>query len=132
MAGRREPPERRSEADRRGVSHRWRFWENSRGDKVVADEIDALPEADALSLHARMKIVRDDGLAAARHLREDVYELDAHGIDRSYRLLFSSEGAKGRVLLAVVLLEKKTQRTPKQVIELALRRRDDWRRRGVE
>ncbi len=113
----------------RDVSHRWRFWETRRGDKVVAEEIDALPEEDALSIHARMKIVRDDGLEASRHLREDVHELEANGVDRSYRLQFSSEGARGRVLLALVLLEKRTQRTPKRVVELALRRRDDWRRR---
>ncbi len=118
--------------DPRGVSHRWRFWESRRGDKVVANDIDALPEGDVLSIHARMRIVRDDGLKAARHLREDVYELEAQGVDRSYRLLFSSEGAKGRVLLALVLLEKRTQRTPKHVIELALRRRADWRQRAMQ
>lgn len=44
------------------VKHRWRFWENGRGDKVVADAIDALPEEDALSIHAQMMIVRQDGL----------------------------------------------------------------------
>lgn len=114
------------------VKHRWRFWANGRGDKVVADEIDALPEEDALSIHAQMIIVRQDGLKAARHLVEDVYEVEAHGIDHSYRLMFSSEGKKGRVLLAVALLEKKTQKTPKQVIALALQRRDDWRSRRPE
>lgn len=112
------------------IKHRWRFWENARGDRVVADEIDALPEEDSLSVHAQMIIVRQDGLKAARHLLEDVYEVEAHGIDHSYRLLFSSEGNKGRVSLAVVLLEKKSQKTPKPTLKLALRRRDDWRDRG--
>jgi phage-related protein len=114
------------------VSHRWRFWENARGDRVIADEIDALPAEDALSIHAQMIIVRQDGLRAARHLVEDIYEVEAHGIDHSYRLLFSSEGRKGRILLAVVLLEKKSQRAPRRVIDLARRRRDDWRGRGAE
>jgi phage-related protein len=114
------------------VKHRWRFWENGRGDKVVADEIDALPEEDALSVHAQMIIVRQDGLKAARHLVEDIYEVEAHGVDHSYRLLFSSEGKKGRVLLAIVLFEKKTQKTPKLVLKLARHRRDDWRDRGME
>ena len=49
------------------------------------------------------------------------------GIDNSCRLLFSSEGKKGRVLLAVVLHEKHTQRTPPRVIVLVRRRRDRWR-----
>lgn len=111
------------------VSHRWRFWTNDRGDKVIAEEIAALPAEDALSIHARLFIVRDEGLTAARHLVEDVYEAEAHGLDHSYRLLFTSEGAKGRILLALVLIEKKTQKTPKRVLDLALHRRDRWRER---
>jgi phage-related protein len=114
------------------VSHRWRFWENARGDRVVAEEIDDLPAEDALSVHAQMIIVRQDGLRAARHLLEDIYEVEAHGIDHSYRLVFSSEGKKGRILLAVVLLAKKSQKTPKRIIDLARSRRDEWRRRGAE
>ena len=127
---------RRANATRRpssqSVSHRWRFWEDARGDRLIADEIDALPDEDALSVHAQMIIVRQDGLRAARHLVEDIYEVEAHGIDHSYRLLFSSEGRKGRILLAVVLHAKKTQKTPKRVMDLARKRRDDWRRRGAE
>jgi phage-related protein len=79
-----------------------------------------------------MIIVRQDGLRAARHLLEDIYEVEAHGIDHSYRLIFSSEGRKGRILLAVVLLEEKSQRTPKRIIDLARKRRDNWRGRGAE
>jgi phage-related protein len=62
-----------------------------------------------------MIIRRQDGLRAA-----------------CYRLVFSSEGRKGRILLAVVLLEKKSHRTPKRIINLARRRRDEWRGRGAE
>ena len=80
-----------------------------------------------MSIHAQMLIVRQDGLRAAWHLVEDIYEVEAHGVDNSYRLLFSTEGAKGRILLAVVLHEKHTQKTPKHVIELARDRRDRWR-----
>lgn len=127
---------RRANAARRPssqrVSHRWRFWENARGNRVIADEIDGLPAEDALSIHAQMIIVRQDRLRAARHLLEDIYEVEAHGIDHSYRLVFSSEGRKGRILLAVVLLEKKSQRTPHRIIDLARKRRDEWRGRGAE
>jgi phage-related protein len=111
------------------VGHRWRFWESQTGSMVIADEIAALGQEDALSVHAQMIIVRQDGLAAAEHLVEDIYEVEAHGVDHSYRLLFSSEGKKGRILLALHLLEKKTQKTPKRVIDLAKKRRDDWRSR---
>jgi len=136
MAPRGDKDDRRKERaagrpSTQAVSHRWRFWENARGDKVIADEIDALPDEDALSIQAQMIIVRQDGLKAARHLIEDVYEVKAHGADHSYRLLFTSEGARGRILLAVLLIEKKSQKTPKPAIELAQRRRDDWRARGA-
>lgn len=106
------------------VSHRWRII------PVVDKEIDQLYEEDAVSLHAQMTIVRQDGLRAARHLVEDIYEVEAHGVDNSYRLLFCSEGKKGRILLAVVLHEKHTQKTPQPVIELAKQRRDRWRDKG--
>jgi phage-related protein len=88
-----------------------------------------LGKEDALSVHAQMIIVRQDGLTAAEHVVQDIYEVEAHGVDHSYRLLFSSEGKKGRILLALYLLEKKTQKTPKRVIDLAIQRRDDWRKR---
>lgn len=135
MTGRGDKVDRRrkeaaaARPSRQRVTHRWRFWENARGEKVVAAEIDALPDEDALSIHAQMIIVRQDGLSAARHLVEDIYEVEAHGIDRSYRLLFSSEGRKGRVLLAVLLIERQTQKTPKRHMDLARKRRDDWRSR---
>ena len=113
-----------SRPDQGDVSHRWRFI------PIVDKEIDRLDEEDVVSLHAQMKIVQQDGLKAARHLVEDIYEVEAHGIDNSYRLLFCSEGTKGRILLAVVLHEKHTQKTPQPVIELARRRRNQWRARG--
>ena len=113
-----------SRPDQGYISHRWRFL------PVVDKEIDQLSEEDVVGLHAQMKIVQRDGLRAARHLDEDIYEVEAHGIDNSYRLLFSSEGRKGRILLAVVLHEKHTQKTPPRVIALAKKRRDQWRAQG--
>ena len=113
-----------SRPDQGDVSHRWRFL------PVVDKEIDQLYEEDVVSLHAQMKIVQQDGLKAARHLGEDIYDVEAHGIDNSYRLLFSSEGKKGRILLAVVLHEKHTKKTPPRVIALAKKRRDQRRALG--
>jgi phage-related protein len=89
-----------------------------------------LRREDAAAIYAQMVVVRVVGHSVARHLREDVYELEAHGIDQSYRLLFSPEGSKGRILLAVVLFAKHSQKTPKSVIDLALHRRDQWRAKG--
>src|SRR5712691_9454138 len=66
----------------------------------------------------------------ARHLRGDIYEVRADAVDSSYRLLFSLEGRKGRIRLALVLFPKRTQRTPSRFIDLAERRLAEWRARG--
>lgn len=92
--------------------------------------LDHLTDEDAAEVFDAMKEVRDTGLSAARHLRGDVYEVRADGPGGSFRVLFSSEGAKGRILLALTALAKKTQRTPPDAIELAARRLADWRRRA--
>ena len=71
-----------------------------------------------------------EGLPAAKHLRGDIYEVKADASTRSFRLLFSTEGRRGNVLLALSAFVKKTQKTPKQELDLAERRLVDWRGRG--
>jgi phage-related protein len=78
-----------------------------------------------------MAEVRDRGLAAARHLEGDIWEVRATGDRAIYRILFAEEGSRGRVLLALEGFKKKTQQTPRPTIELARRRLSDWRRRGA-
>jgi phage-related protein len=121
MADKRRIEAAQARPDQGDVSHRWRIH------PIVDKEMDGLRDEDAVSIHAQMEIVRQDGLKAARHLVEDIYEVQAHGVDNSYRLLFSTEGSKGRILPAVVLHEKHTQKTPRHVIDLAKERRDRWR-----
>jgi phage-related protein len=53
----------------------------------------------------------------------------AEGDRQSFRVLFAQEG-RGRVLLALEALSKKTQRTPPEAIRLAERRLADWRARA--
>ncbi len=78
-----------------------------------------------------MKEVREHGVrATARHLRGRLFEVRANGLDESYRLVFAQEGRKGRILLALVILSKKTQKTPEGDLRLAEHRLADWRIRG--
>ena len=77
-----------------------------------------------------MRDVRDTGLAAARHLRGEIYEVRAEGDRQTYRILFAPEGRRSQVLLALEGFSKKTQKTPPEKIRLAERRLADWRRRG--
>lgn len=89
-----------------------------------------LPIAERASVAAAMKDVVAEGLPVARHLRGDLYEVRAEGERQSYRVLFAPEGRRGQVLLALEAFSKKTQKTPKEKIELAERRLRDWRSRG--
>ena len=65
-----------------------------------------------------------------RHLRGEIYEVRAEGQTITIRILFASEGTKGRILLALEGFAKKTQKTPEGLIRLAERRLSDWRGRS--
>ena len=95
------------------------------------DFLDELTDEEVASIVASMKEVAELGLPASRHLRGDIYEVRADARTRTFRLLFSSEGRKGRILLSLSAFEKRTQRTPPREIELAERRLRDWRGRSA-
>jgi len=78
-----------------------------------------------------MKDVAEQGLVAAKHLRGDVYEVRADAPTRSFRLLFSSEGRFGQILLSLSAFVKKTRKTPPRELALAEMRLRDWRARGA-
>ncbi len=77
-----------------------------------------------------MAKIRFEGTSAARHLVEDLWEARVDGRGVTHRILFTEEGSKARILLAIAGFTKKSQRTPPRIIKVALRRRDEWRSRG--
>src|SRR5205085_1764027 len=79
-----------------------------------------------------MEVVRRRGLAAARHLRGDIWEVRVASSGNAYRILFAAEGRFSQILLALEAFQKTTQRTPPATIEVAERRLADWRQRGRE
>lgn len=109
---------------------RWRDYRTAAGRRPIKDFIDGLSDTDAAAVVAAMRDVRDVGLAAARHLRGQIYEVRADGDRQTYRILFAPEGRRSQVLLALEGFSKKTQKTPPEKIRLAERRLADWRRRG--
>lgn len=111
------------------VKRRWRFYSTPAGRRPVAEFIDGLSDSDAAEVHAAMRDVRDAGLRAARHLREEIYEVRAEGANDSYRILFAAEGKKSRILLGLVATTKHSQQTPPKDIRLAERRLSEWRHR---
>lgn len=79
-----------------------------------------------------MKDVVKRGLAAAKHLPDDIYEVRADAATRSFRVLFSTEGRYSQVLLSLSAFEKRTQKTPPRELQLAQNRLRDWRTRGQQ
>jgi phage-related protein len=109
---------------------RWRFYETPAGRKPVRDFLDGLSGDDLAAVLAAMRDVAHNGLAAARHLRGDIYEVREDGDRQTYRILFAAEGRSGQVLLALEGFTKKTRKTPPTLIDLAERRLTDWRDRA--
>jgi phage-related protein len=112
------------------IRRRWRDYKTPSGRSPVEGFIDKLSDSDAAAVLAGMEEVRDRGLAAARHLDGDIWEVRVDGDRVIYRILFAEEGSRGQILLGLDGFKKKTQKTPPATIELAKRRLADWRRRG--
>lgn len=89
-----------------------------------------LSDPDRASVLAAMAEIRDHGTSRARHLDGDIWEVRADGKDVIFRVLFSEEGEKSRILLALAGFTKKTQKTPPSMIKTAKDRLRDWRARA--
>jgi phage-related protein len=111
-------------------ARRWRDYETTTGRRPVKEFIGSLSDEEAAEVVAAMKEVRDEGLPAARKLRGDIWEVRADGNRVIHRVLFSTEGRRGVVLLALAGFTKKTPKTPPDLITLAEQRLADWRARG--
>jgi len=112
------------------VQRRWRDYRTPSGKRPVREFILDLSDEDAASVLAAMAAVRAQGLRAARHLKDDIYEVRADGDRQTFRILFANEGRSGQILLSLDGFSKKSQKTPPEKIRLAERRLADWRRRG--
>ena len=111
-------------------SRRWRVYTTPSGRSSVRDFIDTLTDAEAADIAAAMVEVRRDGLAAAKHVDGEIYEVKADSERQTFRILFAQEGVHDQVLLALEAFSKKQQRLPRDRIDLAKRRLRDWRSRA--
>lgn len=114
------------------AERRWRDYRTRSGGRPVKDFIDSLSDEDAAAVVAAMKEVKVKGLAAARHLDGEIYEVRADGHRVIYRVLFASQGKRSQILLSLEAIKKKTQKTPIQSIRVAKRRLRDWEKQGEE
>jgi phage-related protein len=118
-------------AEAKKPQRHWRDYRTAAGARPVKAFLDELTDEEVAAIVAGMKDVVARGLAAARHLRGDVYEVRADAATRSFRVLFAAEGRYSQVLLSLSAFEKRTQKTPARELELAERRLRDWRDRGA-
>ena len=109
----------------------WRDYRTPAGGRPVKAFLDELTDEEVAAVVAGMKDVAARGLAAAKHLRGDLYEVRADATTRSFRVLFSTEGRYSQVLLSLSAFEKRTQKTPPRELDLAESRLREWRARGA-
>ena len=76
--------------------------------------IDALTDEQAAAVVAAMKDVAQNGLAAARHRRREIYEVRPEAERQAFRILFAQETTF--ILLSVSGFQKKSARTPPREI----------------
>src|SRR5690349_8409653 len=119
-----------SAATKKSQRH-WRDYRTRNGRRPVKEFLDDLTDEEVAAIVAGMKEVVARGLAAARHLRGDVYEVRADASTRSFRLLFAAEGRYSHVLLSLSVFEKRTQKAPTGEMAVAEDRLKDWRERGA-
>jgi phage-related protein len=108
----------------------WRFFRTAAGRRVIKEDLDALDDQTAANIKAAMDEVVELGInKGSKPVQGDIREVDAEGPDgTTYRLLFARDGHQKQILLAVVLFEKRTQKTPKRQIDLAEKRLGEWRK----
>jgi len=120
-----EPPK----PDPPTYQRQWNFYRTATDRKIVKEELLEFPPDDRADIVAEMEVVRKGGLEAARHVRDDIYEVRAWSNGVTYRVFFATEGRYSQVLLAVRAFNKKDQKTPDREINLAAKRLKDWRSR---
>lgn len=90
--------------------------------------LDKLESADLAAVKAALDVVSEDGLAAARHLGEEIYEVRAKGSRAIYRVLFADDQeTKNFVLLALLQLVGNEVDAAEDEIDAAERRLKDYR-----
>jgi len=90
--------------------------------------VDALTDEEAAFVVAAMRDVARNGLAAARHLRGEIYEVRADAERQAFRLLFAQETKF--ISWRSRASRRRPPKTPPDEIALAESRLAEWRRRG--
>lgn len=101
------------------------LWSVEFFDQCVQSVLDALPVDMRASFQRIVELIQAQGLEHVRepyvkHLEGPLWEMRMKGKDGIARAAYVT--AKGRRIVIVHVFEKKTQKTPRREIEIALRR----------
>ena len=96
--------------------------------EAAVAEANALPDDLQARLERYSEVIREHGLdklppKAAKHLRDELWELRLKGKDGIARALYVTRS--GKRLIVVRIFIKKTEKTPRREIELALQRAEE-------
>ena len=91
----------------------------------VQEEVESLPTDMQAKLYRIIELIRDFGLAKVhepyvKHLQDKLWEMRVTGRDGIARAIYVT--ARGKRIVILHAFRKKTQKTPKQAIRLALER----------
>lgn len=109
----------------------WRHHRTEGGTQPVAEFWRTLSDDAKAANLVEMEKVRITGLARARHLRGEIYEVRITHDTNAYRVLFAALGRFSHILLALESFVKTTRQTPSAKIDLAEQRLAAWRRQGA-
>ena len=100
-------------------------WTVETASRAVDDELEDLPPAIRARLVRIAELIAEFGLEAVgrphvRHLKDSLWEIRMRGKDGIFRALYVTASGKRVVILRV--FHKKTRKTPRKEIDLALQR----------
>jgi phage-related protein len=114
-----------------GVERTWVFYVTPAGREVVRQDLKALHKNARLEIGKAMDRL-ERGVpfpGEIKVVRREVRELRVGFEGLAYRLLYTHAGRGDRLLIALVLVDKRSQRLQERHIDLAEKRRTDWLRR---
>jgi len=108
------------------------FYRNSAGKSYVEEFLDSLTGKEAQKVTWTLKVIEDLDIVPKQYFKnlkntEDIWEVRVDGINKTYRIL--GFFYKQELIILNHAFIKKTQKTPRNAIEIAIKRKNDYLRR---
>lgn len=108
------------------------FYKNIDGKNYVKEFLDSLTGKEAQKVIWTLKVIEDLDIVPKQYFKklknsEDIWEVRVDGINKTYRIL--GFFYKQELIILNHAFIKKTQKTPRNAIEIAIERKNDYLRR---